>query len=106
MNSGDEKWAVEDVEVAKPVAVVLSVRVPKDLAEQFYTEAERRGVRASSLLREAIEMYLDQGAVRAATIDLTISSADAPITLYTGGRSSQGRTSSAPSSFEAAGAGR
>jgi plasmid stability protein len=90
MTKRDEEWETEDVQLAKPVGVVVSVRVPQDLAEQLYEEAARQGIKASALVREALQQYLT-AEVRPATVDLTISSADGPVTFYTG-RSSQGKT--------------
>ena len=86
-----EEWETEDVEIAKPVDVVISTRFAQELAERIYTAAQNRGVKTSALIREAVEAYLDGQAGTPATVDLTFSSADAPVTFYTG-RSSQGRT--------------
>lgn len=97
MSDRDDEWEVEDVEATKPVGVVVSVRVPQDVAAHLQTEARRRGVRMSVLAREAIEAFLE-GAPLTATVDFTVSSADAPVTLYTG-RSSVGRTTAALASL-------
>jgi hypothetical protein len=97
MSDRAEEWEQEEAEVSKPVAIVVSVRVPQDLAERLYAEAARRGVRASELTREALQRYLS-GDLRPAIVDVTISSADGPVTLYTG-RSTQGRTLPKESSF-------
>ena len=95
-NHSDE-WETEEVDVARPVGVVISTRFPSEVAEWLHAEAARRGVKTSAVVREAVEAYIEGGSGGgSASLDLTISSADAPVTLYTG-RSTQGRTLSSPS---------
>ena len=79
---------------------VVSARLSAELAERLFAEAKRRRLRTSALVREAVEAYLED-AGRAASVDVTISSVDGPVTYYTG-RSSVGRTLSAPANFERA----
>jgi len=104
MTEHDEAdWETEDVELTKPVATVISVRFPKDVAERIFAEAERRGVRTSVIVREAIELFLEDGNRSLATVDLSISSPDdVPVALYTG-RSRLERTKSTPSSVQLVG---
>ena len=42
MTDRDEQWETEEVEVARPVGTVISVRFPADLAARIFAEAERR----------------------------------------------------------------
>jgi hypothetical protein len=88
-------WEIEEAKVSQPVDAVVSVRFPRDLADQLFAEARRRGVKTSAVVREAVETLLREGIGKTATVDVTISSAEAPVTLYTG-RGSHVRTQSAP----------
>jgi hypothetical protein len=99
MSADRENWeTTEDVEVSRPVDAVVSVRFPRDLADQLFGEAERRGVKTSVVVREAVEALLSGDVGSAAIIDVTVSSTDAPVTLYTG-RSALVRTGSPPSTL-------
>jgi hypothetical protein len=98
MSENEQEWETEEVEVSKPVTPVISVRFPNGVAERIFAEAERRGVRTSAVVREAVEAYLDDPTARPATVDLTISSPDAAVTLYQG-RSRAARTGSAPATL-------
>lgn len=84
LNDESQDWEVEEVEVAKPVGVVISVRLPSDMADRVIDLARRRGVPTSAVVREALGAYLDNGAWSHSSYDLTISSSDVPVTLYTG----------------------
>jgi ribbon-helix-helix CopG family protein len=95
----EDDWETEESEAVKPVGVVVSARLPADLAERVFEVAQRRGVPTSAILREAIEDLLAQPRAAASTVDITISSANVPVSLYTG-RSTLGRTGSGPSSIE------
>lgn len=96
----DDQWEEERVEVTKPVGAVISVRVPADVAERIYAEAQRRGLRTSALVREAIDSFLEQSRPSMSSVDLSISSQDdVAITLYTG-QSQWGRTEGTPSKVE------
>ena len=50
-------WETEEVEVTKPAAAVVSVRLQASLAERVFEEAQRRGVPTSVVVRDAIEDY-------------------------------------------------
>lgn len=95
----EREWETEESEAVKPVAVVVSARLPAEIAEQVFEVAQRRGVPTSTILREAIEDYLGQPRAAASTVDITISSADVPVSLYAG-RSTLSRTGSGPSSID------
>ncbi len=95
MSEQSDEWEAEEVRAPKTVAAVVSVRLPQDLADRLLREAERRGVRTSALVREAVEAFLEDGGSSASTLDFTISSRDASVTLYTA-RSTHGRTSATP----------
>jgi hypothetical protein len=95
MTEQHDEWEVEEVQTPKPVGAVISVRLPQDLADRLLREAERRGVRTSAIVREAVEAFLEAGGSSASTLDFTISSRDASVTLYTA-RSTHGRTSATP----------
>jgi hypothetical protein len=92
----NEEWETEEVELEKPVSPVVSTRLSQELAERLFEMARRRRVPTSALVREALEDYLSGGAYAPATLDVTISSPDTAVTLYTGGRSGLGRTESIP----------
>lgn len=52
-------WSSGEVDrVSRPVSVVHSVRLPARLSERVETEAERRGVTPSVVIRELIEVGL------------------------------------------------
>jgi hypothetical protein len=94
-----DEWEKEDVEVTKPVGTVVSVRLSEELAETLFGEAQRRGLPTSAVVRAAIDEYLSRAGTTAASLDVTISSANVPVAFYAG-RSSLGRTASSPSSIE------
>jgi hypothetical protein len=85
-----EEWEAEEVEPSRSVGVVISVRVSADLATQLSLRAQQRGVKTSTLLREAIEGYLSNESA-APSLEFTVTSHDAPVSLYAG-RSQSGRT--------------
>jgi hypothetical protein len=89
----EEQWEPEEAEVQRPVGTVVSVRFPQDVAEQIFSEAERRGVKTSAIVREAVEFWLDADrAPRAATTDFTISGRGGVSVSFYEGRSSHGWT--------------
>jgi hypothetical protein len=85
-----EDWETEEVEASRSVGVVISVRISADLATQLSTRAQQRGVKTSALMREAIESYLS-GEPPAPSLEFTVTSHDAPVSLYTA-RSNSGQT--------------
>lgn len=93
-----DAWETEDVELAKPVATVVSVRLHPALADRVFEEAQRRGVPTSAVVREAIEDHLEHPRGTAATLDISVSSADVPVAFYTG-RSTLGRTGGGPATI-------
>lgn len=93
MTDNDQNWEVEEVEVERPVAVVVSARLPQELAERVFAEAQRRGTPVSAVVREALEALLE-GGTSASALDLVISS-DAPVAFFNG-RSTTGRTGAGP----------
>jgi hypothetical protein len=95
----EEAWETEEVELAKPVGAVVSVRLHPALADRVFEEARRRDVPTSAVLREAIEEYLANPRGTAATLDISVSSADVPVAFYTG-RSTLGRTASGPATIQ------
>lgn len=56
----DGEWdqEPEQIESRPSGSQVISARLPADLAEQVLTEAARREVRPSEVVREAIELWL------------------------------------------------
>jgi hypothetical protein len=99
MTERDSEWENEKVEVSKPVGTVISVRVPPDVAQRIFDQAERRGVPVSAILREAVDAYLEgTGVGTPATMDITVSSMGT-VTLLAG-HSPHGRTVGAPTAFE------
>jgi hypothetical protein len=94
MNDNDQNWEAEEVEVERPVAVVVSARLPQELAERVFAEAQRRGTPVSAVVREALEALLE-GGTTASGLDLVISSGDAPVAFFSG-RSTTGRTGTGP----------
>jgi hypothetical protein len=90
VTDNDQNWEIEEVEVERPVAVVVSARLPQELADRVFAEAQRRGTPISGIVREALEGLLEGGS-SASAFDLVISSADAPVAFVTG-RSTSGRT--------------
>ncbi len=95
--NNDKDWETIDVDVERPVRVVISARFPKELADEVFREARQRGLTTSVFVRQALEAYLEAGA--GATSDVSISSHDTSVTWYAG-RSHQGRTASAPARVE------
>jgi predicted DNA-binding protein len=93
MSEHEGTWETEDASVSRPVDAVVSVRFPRDLAERLFGEAQRRSVKTSAVVREAVEAFLSEDFGKPAAMDVTVSSTDAPITLYTG-RGTQVRTES------------
>lgn len=95
-DNAKEEWETEEAEIQRPVGAVISVRVSQDLAERLFAEAERREVKTSTIVREAIEVYLEAGALATSQVDLSISTAEGgSVTIYQG-RSHYGRTAAAP----------
>jgi|SRR5437879_6076871 hypothetical protein len=93
-NDNEQDWEQEEVEIERPVGVVVSARLSQELADRVFGEAQRRGVPTSAVVREALELLLE-GGYSPSSLDLVISSADAPIAFFTG-RSGLGRTGAAP----------
>jgi predicted transcriptional regulator len=87
-----EPWETEDVEVTKPVGIVVSVRFPQEIAARIYTEAKRRGVSTSTIIRDAVETWLDAPVASSAAGDVSLSSANGSPVSFTQGRSTSGRT--------------
>ena len=60
-DAGD--WTDEvEIQPAGPVeSAVVSARLPRHLVDQLNHEAERRSVRLSAIVREALEVYLTGG---------------------------------------------
>lgn len=85
-----DDWETEEVEPSRSVGVVISVRLKPDLAKQLSIRAQERGMKASTLMREAIESYLSDEPAPPG-LEFTVTSHDAPVSLYTA-RSSSGRT--------------
>ncbi len=98
--SEHEQWETEEVEVEKPVSPVVSTRLTGELAGQLFDLARQRSVPVSALVREALEDYLAGVAYAPATLDITVSSAEGAVTLYSGGRSALGRTATNPATLE------
>jgi hypothetical protein len=98
-DSREQDWEDEDVEVSRPVGAVVSVRLRPEIAEALFEEAQRRNTKISAVVREAVEMFLSGEHGTPATFDITVSSADVPVSLYSG-RSVYGQTVGAPSTFE------
>jgi hypothetical protein len=51
---GVDDYEIEEVTVAKPVGAIVSARLPKEIAEQVFAEAEAKNVPASSVLAAII----------------------------------------------------
>jgi ribbon-helix-helix CopG family protein len=98
VSDSDQNWEQEEVEVERPVGVVVSARLSQELADRVFAEAQRRGVPTSAVVREALELLLEDGTI-GSSLDLVISSADAPVAFFTG-RSGVGRTGAAPAEVE------
>lgn len=94
MTDNEQNWEQEDVEIDRPVGVVVSARLSQELADRVFGEAQRRGVPISAIVREALELLLDSEH-SLSSLDLVISSADASVAFFTG-RGGQGRTGAAP----------
>jgi len=96
-NNEEHEWETEEVEMAKTVGTVISVRFPRELAERVFDLAERRGTPVSAVVRQAVEEYMSADGAVPATMDITISS-EGTVTLISG-RSSWGRTVGVPTDF-------
>jgi hypothetical protein len=88
----DKHWEEDEVEETKPVGVVISVRFPQELAARIYTEAKRRGVPTSAIIRDAVERWLDAPIAASSVGDVTLSSSNGVPVSFTEGRSTLGRT--------------
>lgn len=86
-----EEWEIEEVELAKPVSAVVSVRFPNDVAAHLTDEATRRGVPVSAFVRQAVTEYLASVDAIRSNYDWTVTSPDVTVSFY-GGRSIFGRT--------------
>jgi len=64
----DDEWEEQPTRIeSRPTGTqVISARLPTDLAEELLTEAARRGLRPSELVREAVERMLQSEAGLAA----------------------------------------
>lgn len=93
----EEEWETEEAEASKTVGTVISVRFPRELAEQIFDLAERRGTPVSAVVREAVEEYLAAPGAVPATTDITVSG-EGSVTLVTG-HSAWGRTIGTPTDF-------
>ena len=100
--SKNEEWETEDVEVAKPVGAVISVRFPQEIADRIFAEARRRGVKTSVVVREAVEAALSHAPASASDVQLS-TVANVNLSFYSG-RSRTGRTVTAATPLEPAGA--
>lgn len=58
LNSQDWTGAEVEHDPPRPAMIVHSVRLPDDLGRQLEAEAEARGVRPSTLIRELVERGL------------------------------------------------
>ena len=95
-----DEWETEEVDVVKPVGVVVSVRLDQALADELFQETERRGLSTSAFVREAITAYLEQRHESAGATEISVSSSNgAPVRLTTGG-GGQARTVGADSTTE------
>jgi predicted DNA-binding protein len=83
-HSENDEWETEDAQVTRPVGAVISVRFPGDLAERILAEAQRSGLATSAFIRAAVESYLDSRETVRMSLDWSASSADGPVTLYSG----------------------
>ncbi|WP_216894523.1 CopG family transcriptional regulator [Nocardia alni] len=56
----DDEWEQEPepIETKPSGTQVVSARLPAQLAEELLTEAERRGIKPSELIRDALQQYL------------------------------------------------
>jgi hypothetical protein len=99
MPENEHEWEKEEVEVERPISPVVSARLTIDLADRLFELASRKGVPMSALVREALEDYLSGAGYTPANFDITVSSPDVPVTLYTG-RSNVVSTTSQPAMLE------
>jgi Ribbon-helix-helix protein, copG family len=90
-NTPQDDWEVEDVEIDRPVSVVVSVRLPGELGDRLAVEASTRGIGVSALVREAVAQYLESAEAVRTSYDWSVSSSDVSVFFYAG-RSIQGRT--------------
>jgi hypothetical protein len=98
-DSHEQDWEEEDVEVSRPVGTVVSVRLRPDVAEALLERARQRGTKVSTIVREAVETFLSGDGAVPASLDITVSSVDVPVSLYSG-RSVYGHTVGGPSTLE------
>jgi hypothetical protein len=95
-----DNWEHEDVETTKPVGIVISVRFPQEIAERIYTEAKRRAVPTSALIRAAVEAWLETPIASSTAGDVSLSSPDGVPVSFTQGRSTIGQTAGAEATAE------
>lgn len=57
-DEGEWDEQAEQIEVRPSGTQVISARLPAGLAEQLLAEARRRGVKASELVRQAVEAFM------------------------------------------------
>ncbi|MGH3737103.1 MAG: ribbon-helix-helix protein, CopG family [Micromonosporaceae bacterium] len=56
----DRDWSNATVNKPRSTTIVQSVRMPRDLVEKLFAEAERRGVTPSQLIRDLVEAGLTE----------------------------------------------
>jgi hypothetical protein len=87
-----DDWEPEEVEVSKPVGVVISVRLTSETAERVFELARRQGVPTSAVMREAVERYLSDPVAGVAGSDISFSASNGVQVSLVTGRSRHSRT--------------
>ncbi len=67
-DEGEWEDEPEQVESRPSGTQVISARLPTVLAEGLLAEANRRGIRPSELVRQAVEAYMRRGTCRVASV--------------------------------------
>jgi Ribbon-helix-helix protein, copG family len=98
----NDEWEREEVETAKPVGIVISVRFSQSTAERIYAEAKRRGVSTSTMIRGAVESWLDTPIATSTIGDVSVSSANGAPVSFIEGRAAAMRTTGAAADIELA----
>lgn len=86
----EDEWEETEVEVGRPVAMVVSTRLPRPLAERLAAAAARRGLSVAAYVREVIEDHLDGVATGAGELS---AYSRQPLTVFFTGGTAIGRSS-------------